>query len=145
MSKLATRLYYAIIVVSFLIPVFFFSYLFLLARINKTELAMLVAEEPIFVVMMLISGVSVWWGYLFYFIEFEERLRNGKAGHLLVLMGISQLLVGNIFMFALAILTKIKLPIGETPRKLNWKEFVLPSLFIFLSVLSGFTLWQISF
>lgn len=106
---------------------------------------MLVAEEPIFVVMMLISGVSVWWGYLFYFIEFEERLRNGKAGHLLVLMGISQLLVGNIFMFALAILTKIKLPIGETPRKLNWKEFVLPSLFIFLSVLSGFTLWQISF
>ncbi len=108
-------------------------------------MSVLFAEEPIFVVMMLISGISVWWGYLFYYIKEEERIRNGKAGRLLILMCISQLFVGNIFMASLAILTKVKLPVGKTPRKLEWKTFILPGLFIFLSALSGITLWQISF
>ncbi|SDC35995.1 hypothetical protein SAMN05421734_10729 [Pelagirhabdus alkalitolerans] len=140
MSKLTHKLYYAIIVVSFLIPAFFFMYLFMVARVSGAELSTVLAEEPLLVMMMLVTGITVLWGYLLYYVKDEERFKNGRAGHLLFFMIVSQIFMGNIFLVVLAMITRMKLPYAKETTYLKKSDIFISMLLIVLSGFSGYVL-----
>ncbi|MEK4145982.1 hypothetical protein NST02_02705 [Robertmurraya sp. FSL W8-0741] len=137
--------YTAILVLSILIPVLYVIYLLTMLQENEQSIKGLLNLQPIYVVLMLVAFINPIWGHFLKQIPKEERVKEGRGDRFLTYLLVSQMVVGNIVMFILALLEKRKLPRASEPQPLTALEKTVALTLLALSLFAGFLLLRFIF